>query len=372
MNITFVGYNSVDHGGGGETWLHDVASRLSCRHRVRIVAPRSETGRTTVSEELRSLGIEIAEISFVPGTSFPSPGLLRRMSIVFSGSDVVYFNYATGGLDLVMYALQRLLSFPMVAGHHLIMNSRFFGGSLSGARSSYYRLFGFRGDRIARRMPAHHVLNGETEADLLSRGYRNLYRIPNGVDRSSFSPSGKFDRFTVLFLGRLAEQKGADLLPALYHAIAASVEDFDMIIAGSGDYAGTLSKELRDDRITLTGFVDERRKREMLSRSHVLLLPSRYEMFPITALEALASGTPVVSSDIMGTAEYLVPGVNGFTASDAAGMAQRVAQLHRIHADGGYPELSERCRKSTEPFDINAIAGRIEEMLIGLAAMKGM
>ena len=366
--MTFVGYNSVDHGGGGETWLRDVTSRLSSRHSISIIAPPSETGRTAIGDELRSLGIEINEIGYVDGTSFPSPRSLHRMAGVLSSSDVVYFNYATGGLEIAMFALQKIISFPMVAGHHLIMNRRFFGGSMPSSRESYYRIFGFRGDRIARRMPAHHVLNRETEKDLLSRGYRNVRRIPNGVDSSSFSPSKKFDKFTILFLGRLVEQKGADILPDFYREISTAVDDFDFVIAGSGEYQNVLRKQLHDDRVSMPGFVDEKRKRELLSRSHLLLLPSRYEMFPITALEALSSGTPVVSSNIMGTGEYLVPGVNGFLASSATEMAQKTAELYGMYADDRYAELSERCRRSAEPFDIGVVAKRIEEMLLEIAS----
>ena len=289
------------------------------------------------------------------------------MASVLSSSDAVYFNYATGGLEIAMYALQKLTSVPMVAGHHLIMNSRFYGGSISRSRDSYYRIFGFRGDRIARRMPANHVLNGETETDLLSRGYRNVCRIPNGVDRSVFIPSEKFERFTILFLGRLVEQKGADILPDIYRELKAGVDDFDFIIAGSGDCETRLRQQMHDRRVSMPGFVSEERKRELLSRSHLLLLPSRYEMFPITALEALSSGTPVVTSNIMGTGEYLVAGVNGFTASGAGEMAQRALQLYRMHSDRRYGELSVKCRESTEGFDMEKIANRIEEMLLGLA-----
>jgi glycosyltransferase involved in cell wall biosynthesis len=365
--ITFVGYNPVDFGGGGEAWLRDMASRLSSKHTIRIVSPPSETDRTGIRDALTALGIEIIEINYTAGTSLPSPLSVYRMAHVFSSSDVVYFNFATGGLEIAMFALQKFKSFPMVAGHHLIMNSAFYGGSLPISRRAYYGVFGFRGDRIARHMPAHHVLNRETEADLSSRGYRNISRIPNGIDRSLFSPSEKFERFTILFLGRLVEQKGADRLPDFYHKVTEVVDDFDFLIAGAGDYGPVLKQRLSGANVSMPGFVDEEQKKELLSRSHVLLLPSRYEMFPIAALEALSSGTPVITSDIVGTGEYLIPGENGFKAADVGEMAERAGQLYRMYLNGDYQEMSARCRRSTERFDIEKVVKSVEEMLVRIA-----
>ncbi len=134
----------------------------------------------------------------------------------------------------------------------------------------------------------------------------------------------------VLFLGRLHSIKGPDLL---IRALAQTREDTWLVLAGPNDgfepQLRELARELRvEDRVVFTGFLDGQEKREALVDSDVVVLPSRSEAFPVSALEALLCAKPVVMSSVCGLVESLGSqnGVASFRSEDVNDLAVRVEE----------------------------------------------
>ncbi|PSN82842.1 hypothetical protein B9Q02_11170, partial [Candidatus Marsarchaeota G1 archaeon BE_D] len=84
-------------------------------------------------------------------------------------------------------------------------------------------------------------------------------------------------------------------------------------------------------------------KRELYAKSHVLIAPSRYETFMLTGLEAMASGTPVVTFDEM---------------------VEKVNKLYSLWKSGSqeYWEMCKNARKTAERFDWAVIIPKLEHM----------
>jgi glycosyltransferase involved in cell wall biosynthesis len=132
-----------------------------------------------------------------------------------------------------------------------------------------------------------------------------------------------------LYLGRLSREKGVLTLLDAWRRI----EGGRLIIAGSGPLAEeirVLAKQFPDNRVEVVGHVDGDAKRELLKGAMCAFAPSEwYENFPISAIEAMAHGTPVLASRIGGLPEIVVDNVSGllFESGNAASLASTAQRL---------------------------------------------
>jgi len=131
---------------------------------------------------------------------------------------------------------------------------------------------------------------------------RNTYQLP--------------DKF-VLFLGTLEPRKGIDTLIRSYSLIADEVSQ-DLVIAGKkGWYTESLFDLVQHrkvkDRVHFIGYVTDDKLPALMSAADAFAFPSRYEGFGLPPLEAMACGTPVISTNIsslpevIGDAGLLIP-----------------------------------------------------------------
>lgn len=138
----------------------------------------------------------------------------------------------------------------------------------------------------------------------------------NGVDTDWYRPGTKADRPTILYLGRLKRYKHIERLLA---AVAA-LPQVHLDIAGDGDQREVIEEQVRElgieDRVTLHGFVDEERKRELLQAAWVNATASVAEGWGLSVMEAAACGTPSVAVAHGGLTESIRDGESGLLARD--------------------------------------------------------
>ena len=145
--------------------------------------------------------------------------------------------------------------------------------------------------------------------------------VANGVDceaaEAARARSLREDAM-LLYLGRLEiDQKGLDVLIAAMEHVADGVA---LTIAGEGKDRSQIERDIRSrglaDRIRLVGATGGERKWDLLASASVLVQPSRYETFGISPLEAMASGTPVVVSDLACLRELIPTSAGVFVARE--------------------------------------------------------
>ena len=119
----------------------------------------------------------------------------------------------------------------------------------------------------------------------------------------------------VLFLGHLEAQKGVyDLLDAVAN-VRAAVPDLRLVCAGDGDRIGVAHYAERlgiADAVKFTGWVGPSGKRALLEHAAVYALPSYDAALPVSLIEAMSAGIPVVASKVGGIAEVVADGTSGF------------------------------------------------------------
>jgi phosphatidylinositol alpha-1,6-mannosyltransferase len=182
----------------------------------------------------------------------------------------------------------------------------------------------------------------------------------NPAVRAKYSLPDKRDHFVVMSLGRLARaarHKGYDRLIEAFALVHAQVRNARLVIAGSGDDRPRLEKLAREHALTetviFTGTVEEQDLADCYRAASVFSLvsdrgPGRGEGIPLTPLEAMACGTPIIVGNQDGSREAIVDGINGFFIDpfDLAGHVEIILQL------SGNADLLERlgtgARKAAE------------------------
>ncbi|MDL4773211.1 glycosyltransferase [Actinomadura xylanilytica] len=170
--------------------------------------------------------------------------------------------------------------------------------------------------------------------------------VRNGVDRTAFTPAGEparraardalnvpADAPVAVCVGRVTRQKGQDVLVAAWPRVRRRCPDALLVIVGDGEDAA----RLRERSGPGVRFVPEvANPRRWLAASNVVVLPSRWEGLPLTALEALATGRSLVASAIPGLGEVVGPDTGALVpVEDPAALAGAISD--RLL----FPELAE-------------------------------
>ncbi len=152
-----------------------------------------------------------------------------------------------------------------------------------------------------------------------------------GGFRGKFGVRGPF----LLFTGRLASNKGLPVLLDAFASLASRFPDLELVLVGedSGEGAATRAHAEKlglASRVHLTGFVkEESLLASAYAQAEVFVLPSDYEAFGLVLLEALAQGTPVVSTRVGGIPSLVEDGKNGrlVPPGDARALAAALEEL---------------------------------------------
>lgn len=147
--------------------------------------------------------------------------------------------------------------------------------------------------------------------------------VYNGLNHSLYVPGiEKFEKPTILYLGRIKRYKRLPLLIAMMPEVRSRVADAELIIAGDGDALADVMNQVKKsearDAITVIGKVTEEEKVRLLQRAWVTATPSMNEGWGMTVLEANACGTPTVAFRVAGLDEAIVEGQTGLLCDDGA------------------------------------------------------
>ena len=371
MKVLFISKSNLDSGYGTENSILRQGLNLAKNHSLQIITSNRGNRNTDFISRIRKQNGKVYEINILKRPPFYSPKGLIKLFFSIKEADVVYIWEPPTLLNPLIAAFSIMLRRKVVRGRH---NPFFYEVDLSGKVPKYRRII-----RMYEKMNLffdmfysyQHVQNSKQYDFLKKLGFRNVMRLPACIDTKTYKMNEKYDNFSILFLGRLNFHKGADRIPDIVEKITKEIPGCTISILGDGIFKNDLSKKLaKFGNVTMEGYVDNSQKLERLSRSHVLVSPTRIEAFMLTGVEALASGTPVVSFDVPGPSDYIENGVNGYICHSAEECVQSVFKIHDKWLQGNYGSMAQSALDSSRKYDCEIITKEFENLLAGVVKEK--
>ncbi|MFN8073954.1 MAG: glycosyltransferase family 4 protein [Kineosporiaceae bacterium] len=320
LRIAMIGQRGVPATWGGiEHHVEQLGSRLAALgHEVTVFArPRYVAKGVT---EYR--GMKVRTLPCPPGAGWEAFGhsALCSMATLNQHYDVVHYHAV--GPGLVCWVPKWFSRSKVVLTvHGLDADRAKWGGLAKRALST--------GTWMSARVPDATVVVSQALAEHYRTHYgRETSWITNGVLPGRHVEAGAYlaslgltRRRYALFVGRFVPEKAPDLLLSAFARLGV---DSRLVLAGGSshtdEFAGTLGRMAEQDpRVVLPGYVYGEDLQELYSNAGLFVLPSDVEGLPLTLLEAISYGLPVVASDIAPHREVLGEGQQGhriFRAGD--------------------------------------------------------
>ncbi len=166
---------------------------------------------------------------------------------------------------------------------------------------------------------------------------RDVSVVPYGVDLDRFTPQERSGRreLVVGSVGRLAPEKGLKYLLEAMANVVREAPNTTVLLAGDGPERRALERQAQRlglaDRIEFTGELSHDQVPQALARMNVFAMPSTWEGFGVSAIEAAAMGLPVVASNIHGIPDVVEDGVTGVLVppKDVHALSEAILRLLR-------------------------------------------
>jgi phosphatidylinositol alpha-mannosyltransferase len=195
--------------------------------------------------------------------------------------------------------------------------------------------------------------------------------IPNGVDTELFNPEvEKLTEFQdhrpkIMFLGRIEPRKGLKYLLLAFREVVLRFPEALLIIVGKGllgySYQQYITSEIKNN-LYFAGLVPQEMKPRYYASCDVFCAPSiGRESFGIILLEAMASGKPVVASDISGYRTIIEDGVDGFLVrpKDPKALAEKIIKI--LEDSELRRKLANAARKKALKYSWALVSQKVEE-----------
>jgi 1,2-diacylglycerol 3-alpha-glucosyltransferase len=203
---------------------------------------------------------------------------------------------------------------------------------------------------------------------------RKVLPLSNGIDSAAYElqPGEQIEPHphpTVLFVGRLAEEKHVDVL---IEAVGKTPSELKvhLEIVGGGEVRSNLENLVQrlglGDRVKFLGLASDEELRKAYIRADLFCMPGTAELQSLVTLEAMSASTPVVLADAMALPHLVRDGENGylFTPGDSDDLAKKITLILELPADQR-AAMGQVSRQMVEPHSIEGTLQTFEDLYRG-------
>ncbi len=299
---------------------------------------------TDASVDRRLSAVAEVEIPFYAGLNIGVPSLFSLGEALSEGQFDLIHLCSPGPSGIAAAILGKVMRLPVLASYHTDL-------------VSYAEVRAADDDRVAGGMKmvlagfygnAHHVVTPSPQSDVVMQTLGvpadRMSRWDRGVDLKRFSPSRRRDdllpgEISVLYAGRLTNEKGVQLLADAFLAAHAQDDRLHLCLAGGGPEEESLRHKL-GDKATFLGWLRGDVLAEAYASADAFLFASQTDTFGQVLLEAQASGLPVVAVAENGPLSIIEDGVSGLLRP-----AKAEALAEALLAVTSNAELADRLRE---------------------------
>ena len=338
MKIVVTGTRGIpDIQGGVETHCEELFPRIAAKGFDITVIRR----RNYVCDNLNSFkGVYLYDIPNLRKKSLEA--IIHTLRAIWAAkwkfhADIVHI-HAVGPAILTPFA--RLLGMKVVFTHHGPDYDR---EKWSKTAKTALRFGECMGCRFANKI----IVISDVINDIVKKKYgrNDAVLIYNGVnpaiianDTDYLSSLGIETRKYILAMGRFVPEKNFDALIKAFSSLNQS--DYKLVIAGDADiedsYSRSLKLSAKDNNVVLTGFIKGGKLQTLLSNARLFVLPSSHEGLPISLLEAMSYGLPVLASDIPANKQVDLPSQCYFRCNENITENLRKALNDRLNDNSEY------------------------------------
>jgi 1,2-diacylglycerol 3-alpha-glucosyltransferase len=203
---------------------------------------------------------------------------------------------------------------------------------------------------------------------------RKVLPLSNGIDSAAYELRdgeviGRHPHPTVLFAGRLAEEKHVDVL---IDAVAKTPAELNvhLEIVGGGEVRAALESQVSrlglQDRVKFLGLASDDDLREAYIKADLFCMPGTAELQSLVTLEAMSASTPVLLADAMALPHLVRDGENGFlfTPKDSDDLAAKITRVLQLPA-AELAAMGKASRCMVEPHSIRGTLQTFEDLYRG-------
>jgi len=202
-----------------------------------------------------------------------------------------------------------------------------------------------------------------------------IWYVPNATEERFFTSREYPDKSPIdlLFVGTWLDRKGVYYLADAFGLLAGKIPGVRLTVAGCSAPADAVKQyfapEVRD-RVCVIPFISREDILSVYAAHDIFVFPSLVEGMPLTLLEAMATGMPVVTTNTSGMADIVEDEFNGLLvqAAEAEGLARAIERL--CHSTELRKQLGLEGQRTARRYTWEQITEKLEKVLI-LAAQNG-
>lgn len=363
MKIIQVAAYYPPHIGGMENCVKEISERLAGKgNKVEVfvsdIGCKKERLSSTNNLNIHYLkSWVIAHTTITPSLFF----LLLKMS----KDSIIHLHIAQAIIPEIVFLVSKIKKIPYIAHIHADVEP---SGIMGFLLPFYKKVFLQRVLNSALKI----IVPSKDYIDLVSKKYAiskaKIYEIPLGVNLKYFnSISNKMHSpIRLLFVGRFADQKNIPLLIQSFKlVIERNHQDIELHIVGDGEEKNKIIALIKSEnlvkKVILHGELRGKKLYKTYSNSDIFILTSKYESFGLVLIEAMASGLPIIASNIPAVGNIIENGKTGLlvktTPEDFAEAIEKLLNNPKLRE-----KLSENVLEDVKKYEWNKSVQKFERI----------
>lgn len=351
------------HIGGMENGVREISERLAGKgNQVEVFASNIGCKKDRLSST-NNLNIHYLKSWEIAHTTITLSLFFKLLKI--SRDSIIHVHVAQAIIPEIVFLVSRIKRIPYIAHIHADVEP---SGKMGFLLPFYKKVFLQRILNSALKI----IVPTEDYIDLISKKYAiskgKIYEVPFGVNLKDFkSISNKMHSpIRLLFVGRFADQKNIPLLIESFKLIIDRNHwNIELNLVGDGEEKNkiiALIKEKKlENKVIMHGALRGKKLYETYSNSDIFILTSKYESFGIVLIEAMATGLPIIASNILSVKNIIENGKTGLlvktTPEDFAEAIEKLLNNPELRR-----KLSENVLEEAKKYNWNKIVQKFEDI----------